>query len=117
MWEFEVGQLVVCVNDKFEHRQYGEKLPTLYNIYTIREICEWKDGQLAFRLKEIVNKKHDYCDIGIDEMWFYAFRFRPVKPTNIDLFKSMLVKVPTSGEIEYFTDDMSEIEKNDAYAL
>lgn len=109
MWEFNEGQLVVCIDDKFDDRVYKEKLPTLYNIYTIREITDWPDGLLAFHLVEIVNEKRHYFDIGPEEIWFYARRFRPVKPTNIDLFKELLIKTPV------LADDI--LEKQDEYVL
>jgi len=100
---FNVGQKVVCVDSRpridGSGRRSGhgdEKLPVRGAVYTVRAIVAGKpygyehDGVL---LEEIVNPVRRYrAPSGpVDaELFFAAWRFRPLRSTNIDVFTSML---------------------------
>ena len=107
MWEFELEQRVVCINDKFNFNA-GEITPKLGHIYTIRQMMN--DGDLCLRLHEIVNHERWYGDIYC-ECWFLSHHFRPVKPTNIDVFKKLLA--PSQAEVEYYIDN--DFERREVY--
>jgi hypothetical protein len=97
---FHVGQQVVCVSNRFSTdegwRRAVREFPRLNSIYTIREIREGTGSQLGligFCLYEIVNPLSSYRHDGETIWWEPAFdsrHFRPVKPTNIEVFKKML---------------------------
>ncbi len=92
---FHVGQQVVCVNDQFSPRPSWRRtvrsFPKLHAIYTIREICEG-GGLVGFTFYEIVNPRaHFAC--GYSEPAFNSKNFRPVRKTDIDVFKRLLAPV------------------------
>jgi len=97
---FDVGQQVVCVNDKFsqepEWRELVRTFPQLNAIYTIREIHEGYGSQsdlIGFCFYEIVNPLASfYRHTGSVELEpaFNSRNFRPVKPTNIAVFHKLL---------------------------
>jgi hypothetical protein len=103
MWEFELEQRVVCIDDDFTFTA-GEITPKLGQVYTIRQMMN--DGDLCIRLYEIVNHERWYGDIYC-ECWFVSDHFRPLRPTNIDVFKNILTQVPSQA---------AEI-KEDAYVV
>lgn len=98
---FEIGQLIICVNDQKNPKYtWTHPKPDCFvvknQIYEIREIiidppppCRYDVG---LRLVEIVRPDGD-CP-------FNATRFRPLKPTNIDIFTKML-KVMSSDMVEW----------------
>jgi hypothetical protein len=105
---FEVGQRVVCVDNRprvdASGRRSGhgdEVLPRQGAVYTVREIVPGRpygyehDGLL---LEEIVNAVRQYlAPSGLvrAELFFAAWRFRPVRSTNIDVFTRMLAPAPS----------------------
>jgi|SRR5262245_17927790 len=93
------GRRVVCVDATGwpQHIVNGVNPPILPEegvVYTIRAIIPGReygwptDGAL---LMEIVNPG---THATIDRVVFRATRFRPLTPTNIDSFKSLLVEQP-----------------------
>jgi hypothetical protein len=89
---FQVGQQVVCVNDKFSTdqrwRQTVSVFPVRNAIYTIREI-HVETPLTGFCLHEIVNPRTWFA-AGYGEPAFNSRNFRPVKPTHIDVFERLL---------------------------
>lgn len=102
---FYPGQKVVCIDvvpRKMPRRPKGSprvKIPNLVlalregAIYTVRELDERlhkaEDGG-TLRLEEIQGPVIQVRTIGPWELGFAPNRFRPVHPTNIDVFKKML---------------------------
>ncbi len=92
---FQVGQQVVCIDDKFSPNPYWRKtvrtFPKLRAIYTIRSICE--DGDLiGFCFYEIRHPRALFRD-GYFEPAFNSRNFRPVRKTSIEVFKKLLAPV------------------------
>jgi hypothetical protein len=81
---FDVGQRVVCVEDRFPHavRNYLRDLPRKNGIYTVRDVIpaqEWGGGHTcAILLGEIHNPpaphRKEWGECGFDPR-----RFRPVE--------------------------------------
>jgi hypothetical protein len=104
---FDVGQKVVCVDNRprldGSGRRSGhgdETLPAQGAVYTVRAIVPGKpygyehDGVL---LEEIVNPVRQYQAPSGPvraELFFAAWRFRPLRSTNIDVFTRMLKSAP-----------------------
>jgi hypothetical protein len=106
----EIGQRVVCIHvDPSDPVDGGfaPNRPYVGMIYTIRKIGLFKAGDpweapgligeryfpqdaYGFCLVEIVNPPHP----TLGEVHFWAHWFRPVKETNISIFKKMLAPVP-----------------------
>ncbi len=90
------GQHVVCICDKWSHepswRAAVHTFPKLGGIYMIRDICD-REGTIGLMFEEIWHEPAWFC-VGLVEPAFNAKRFRPVKKTNIDIFKKMLEPVP-----------------------
>lgn len=87
MSNFRVGQKVVCVDSEpGEPRRNPEQWPLRGSVYTIRSFNPQSGG---VRLVEIVNPAYLYKG-GWMELSFFPRRFRPVKTTNIDVFRQML---------------------------
>jgi|SRR5262245_37072607 len=89
---FQVGQQVVCIDDRFSKRQDWRRavrvFPKLNSIYTIREI--YAEGDLiGFCFYEITNPQSHFAR-GYYEPAFNSRNFRPVKKTSIELFERML---------------------------
>jgi hypothetical protein len=89
---FQVGQQVVCVNEKFSDdkywRQTVREFPKLRSVYTIREI---RDGGnlVGFCFYEIKNPIALFA-AGYLEPAFNVKNFRPVKKTSIEIFEKLL---------------------------
>ena len=66
----KVGQKVTCINASGFARPYGELVPILGGIYTVRAVV----GPCV-RLKEIVNVPQRYQE-GVVECLFTATRFK-----------------------------------------
>lgn len=80
---FKVGQKVVCIDDfDFDglRRKTRIQLPIKGEIYTIRELHSFPNGDLGLRLCEIVNPVVNYDD-GKQECTFNSHGFRPVDET------------------------------------
>jgi hypothetical protein len=101
---FHVGQQVVCVNDRFSRdmrwRQTVRNFPILNSIYTIREI-HVEGALVGFCFHEILNPCRWFA-AGFGEPAFNSRNFRPVRTTNIEVFKQMLV--PTNTKVRKFRD-------------
>jgi hypothetical protein len=66
--------------------------PKLGGVYTIRDICD-REGVIGLMFEEIWHAPAMFC-VGLVEPAFLAKRFRPVRRTNIDIFKKMLEPAP-----------------------
>lgn len=92
---FRVGQMVVCVNDRW-HRDFLSlhlNVPMKGRIYTIRAIFEPPVAcQPCLWLEEIVNAPTEWAE-GLFEAAFRATRFRPVKETSIDIFRQIIAPI------------------------
>jgi hypothetical protein len=92
---FHVGQLVVCVNDRFSPCEYWRaavsSFPKLNAIYTIRSMRE-AHGLLGLCFYEIVSRPAEFSE-GFVEPAFNSKNFRPVKKTSIDVFERLLAPV------------------------
>jgi len=98
---FQIGQQVICISNRFSANPYWRRavctFPQLNSIYSIREIHEgWGSqiGLIGFCFDGIINPTA-YFSRGQEEVLlepaFNSKHFRPVKPTNIDVFKSLLI--------------------------
>ncbi len=91
---FHKGQLIVCINDDIDgfgrpEYKYRGSLHGLTRgrIYTASKVIECylaKSGYSVI-LEEIDRKSLSEIDSGFD-----VSRFRPIQPTSIDIFTSML---------------------------
>ena len=92
---FEIGQRVVCIDAKPRtiRLHQNEAMPVKGQIYTVRDVNPTVDCSTGMkpgiRLEEIVNPLNLYRT-GLEEMWFRATRFAPIRTTNIDVFLKML---------------------------
>jgi hypothetical protein len=88
-----VGQRVVCVDVNFSHeplwRSCVRTFPRLNSIYTIRSVRTVND-LVGLCLHEITNSWALFAE-GYVEAAFDSRRFCPVRSTNIDVFRAMLV--------------------------
>ena len=89
---FDIGQQIVCVDDNFEYTYWSSIiiLPIKNMIYTIRGIIppnKYKK-EATVVLEEIVNPI--IVEAGNVEYSWYFWHFRPVKKTNIDIFREIL---------------------------
>ena len=92
---FEIGQRVICTNAKptsAKRKTLGEIYPVEGQVYTIRATRVWH-GEPGVHLEEIVNQPRKYVG-GVDEVWFRASRFAPIKKTDISVFLKMLEPTP-----------------------
>lgn len=91
---FHIGQKVVCVDGKTHFGHGTEITPTKGTVYTVRSVflCGFH-GTTKIRLNEIHNEPMRYMT-GVEECGFGAYRFRPVRETDISIFKAMLVTPP-----------------------
>jgi hypothetical protein len=89
---FRVGQKVVCIAQA--SNPYGEAVPQVGSVYTIREVCDGQELGPCYRLIEIVNPPMDYSD-GHRECDFTHRLFRPVieRKPDISCFVRILDKV------------------------
>ncbi len=102
---FFIGQKVVCIDDVFRDPDWKQfTVPIKNQIYTIRDIYigYFKDETtVAIHLQEIINPfVPSYAVWGCPngEVGFYWKRFRPLRETNIKVFKEILAKC--SKELE-----------------
>jgi hypothetical protein len=101
---FYIGQQVVCVNDQFSQWEYWRRairtFPTLNSIYTIRMIRRGEDYGVepffSFCFYELVNTPVLFKR-GYFEPSFVSEYFRPIKKTNIDVFKKLLAPLDPAG--------------------
>lgn len=90
-----MSDFVICVNDDWGPSgkelitRYGGKLPIKGKVYTIREVIT-RGSREGYRLEEIINPP--VC-AGMIEPAFIADQFRPVRDSDMDIFRNMLVTV------------------------
>lgn len=84
--DLHVGQQVICINDDFPPSWPAAK-PFRGQAYTIRDIIMADEEKIFLRLEEIMLP---ICDQKFVEGAFGAVRFRPCKPTNIEVLAQML---------------------------
>ena len=82
---FHVGQQIVCINDIGPSLPAGHAHPVRGCVYTIRDIIDCGD-RVCLTLEEIVNPIRR----SGRELCFKSRRFRPVKPTSIEVFHQLL---------------------------
>ncbi len=83
MYDFQVGQKVICIQTPDKKLGYGDEiLPLAGNIYTIRDIYILR-GRPAYFLVEIVNL------VRCEDAWPGRY-FRPIRKTDISIFEKML---------------------------
>lgn len=96
MTHLRIGQMVVCVDGDFRGVHPLDKtlcqFPARGRIYTIRGFLVRPDDGLGLLLEEIVNPADYYSD-GYGEPAFFAYRFRPVKETNIEIFRKLVAPI------------------------
>jgi hypothetical protein len=94
--DFHIGQHVICICDRWSNeptwRAAVHTFPKLGGIYTIRDICPRVDV-VGLVFEEIWHEPAWFC-VGLVEPAFNIKRFRPVRKSNIDLFKKMLEPAP-----------------------
>ena len=98
---FEVGQLVACVDDSgFE--PCDAPFPSRGAIYTIRGTdMSWQEGTPVVYLEEIIrppDPANAETNFPGGEIGFYARRFRPVRPTSIEIFRRAVERMPESAD-------------------
>ena len=97
---FHIGERIACVKDDGydpENLAYVPNKPVKGCVYTIRGFDTNGGDELGIYLEEIVNPEDDFC-FGRQEPSFYAWRFRPVRTTSIDVFTAMLAPTPRIKE-------------------
>lgn len=88
---FQVGQLVVCVDDSDNPacpRVLTRTSPKRGEIYRVREIVD----NDAILLDEIINPPAPF-----NELAFYAWRFRPLQDGAIDFARELVAPRPKVG--------------------
>ena len=102
---FHVGQKVICVNDIFTITSHNivPNRPVKGCVYTIRgfDIYPPLVGT-AIWLEEIINPEVDFEEDGVEgtqEPSFWAWRFRPIRTTSIDVFTAMLAPTPVKETV------------------
>ena len=73
---FKEGGLVICINDLFANNLNFFK-PIRGQIYTIRKIIKFENGEDGIVLEEIINKKIKFKN-GMYEPCFSISRFKPI---------------------------------------
>jgi hypothetical protein len=96
---FHIGQRVVCVSTNFSREPYWRRtvrmFPQLNGIYTIRSM-RTVDDLVGLCFEEMINPCANFKE-GYVEAAFDSRRFRPVRTTNIDVFKALLVPRPAAA--------------------
>ena len=101
MGMIDVGQVVVCVNGRFDDpiaKAIGLKVPVVGGVYTVRDIInDYTHGGVGLLLAEVVNRPIlclDRISVQVAEPSFNIIRFRPAKETDISVFEGLLIKQP-----------------------
>ena len=92
MYNFHVGQKVVCV-DARPPRHGGNWRLIKGDVYTIRGFDDEDEDDIGLYLEEIPDDPVP-IEWKMPRGWAIA-RFRPVKTTNISILTAMLVPTPT----------------------
>ena len=102
MSNFQIGQVVVCVNAGNWSQDYlNLRRPKADGVYTIREVYLGAENAPSVLLGEIVNETREHMTadgIGRTEPGFRASRFRPAMVTKIDAFENLLAPAPGQRE-------------------
>lgn len=98
MFDYSVGQQVVCVDDDWVDLTPGARTPVLGGIYTISYILPLSpietERDLSFRLAEIYSINS-----------WYHWHFRPVKKTDISEFLKLSNPTPTKKKKKRVLED------------
>ncbi len=92
---FHPGQNVVCINGKPIPECNNQFLDRLCegHVYTVRDIVDYSICEIGLRLEEIVLPRNP---LSGREWTFAARRFKPCKPTSIDVFTRICAKIQES---------------------
>ena len=73
---FRIGQSVICIDDT-PRRPLPKsfQVPIKGHIYTVREVYQHPNGEMAITVEEIINRFSDNLD---RELGFLMERFRPI---------------------------------------
>lgn len=102
MFNFEIGQQVVCVRDDWmpSHGYLPPNLPVKDQVYTIRGMFEapWMfEQELWLLFEELYNPSWYPPAMSMSgEPGFCSDRFRPVRKTSIEDLKKLCVDPPKS---------------------
>lgn len=97
-WDLRAGMKVICIDPTWGatgdfQRTYCPNLPTLGEVYTVRDIHVYRAYDEAFiRLVEVVNPAVE----SPNEPVFMASKFRPLvtRSTDISIFTKLLTPLP-----------------------
>jgi hypothetical protein len=111
MYNFHVGQKVVCINDTFKHVSIDQGIRK-GQIYTIRWVGPYKhyvDGEfIGVKLAEINRGNDDGPEgYGAADMHYRATRFRPLLKDRLSALKNLLAPTP-KGEKPYVPEAPEE---------
>jgi hypothetical protein len=81
--DLHIGQRIVCVDVNFSRLPSPQRNLPLRDIRRINEL-------VGLCLHEIVNASADFAE-GYVEAAFDTRRFRPVRATNVEMFKALLI--------------------------
>ncbi len=91
MCPYVVGQQVACIHDgPWKGGWETDRCPVYGGIYTIREVVPHLDT-IGLTFEEIVNIP---CPLGHIECIFQWDNFKPIKKTDISIFKKLLSPTP-----------------------
>lgn len=99
---FRIGQEVVCVDDK-PVGGIGDTSPLKSGqTYTVRWIGDYSDSingniGICIRVEEICRNypvPFGYAEQDCRDVPYFAWRFRPVKTTDISIFTELLTDLP-----------------------
>ena len=117
---FDIGQKVLCINDKPLVPRHLVKFSelgglTAGNVYTIRDIYEntvrrvtvrFYQDNLCLELEEIVRDTHGY---GPGYRGFASERFKPLDDSSMDVFKKMCKKSLGENMNDLSNEDLLKI--------
>ncbi len=99
---FHVGQMVVCINGDFVDKCWRmvPHMPVKSRIYVLRGVVLgwYRPHGVYLVVEELINPAIKWSDGTTSEPHFLAARFRPVRTTDISIFRKMVEKLPESVE-------------------
>lgn len=104
MYDFHVGQKVVCINDTFKNVSI-DQLIRKGQVYTIRWVGPYRhyvDGDfIGVKLAEIHRGNDDGPEgYGAADMPYRATRFRPLLSDRLSALKDRLLRKPKAKTVE-----------------
>jgi hypothetical protein len=106
-----IGRKVVCTDIKpgrlaCVRHNFRTVFPVVGRVYTIRKIFDarpYGHDDLGLLLEEVRNPVREYMAatrkmVRVEQFWL-AYRFRPLRRTNIDVFKAMLAPQPVRVDL------------------